>query len=89
MMMKIKYLVATAILLPLTSYLLPLNMSAQDKKLFTLEDLNFGGNNYRNLQPENKWFTWWGDELIRTDVEECYIVDKKRSEEHTSELQSR
>ena len=81
MMMKIKYLVATAILLPLTSYLLPLNMSAQDKKLFTLEDLNFGGNNYRNLQPENKWFTWWGDELIRTDVEECYIVDKKTGKE--------
>ena len=81
MMMKIKYLVATAILLPLTSYLSPLHMSAQDKKLFTLEDLNFGGNNYRNLQPENKWYTWWGDELVRTDVEECYLVDKKTGKE--------
>ena len=55
-------------------------MSAQDK-LFTLEDLNFGGNNYRNLQPENKWLTWWGDELIRTDVEECYLVNKKTGKE--------
>ncbi len=55
-------------------------MSAQ-KKLFTLEDLNFGGNNYRNLQPENKWYTWWGDELIRTDVEKCYLVDKKTGKE--------
>ncbi len=74
MMTKIKYLVALALLLPL-------NMNAQDKKLFTLEDLNFGGNNYRNLQPENKWYTWWGDELIRTDVEECYLVDKKTGKE--------
>ena len=57
-----------------------LSMSAQDK-LFTLEDLNFGGNNYRNLQPENKWLTWWGDELIRTDVEECYLVNKKTGKE--------
>ena len=80
-MMKTKYLVALAILLSLTSYLSPLNMSAQDKKLFTLEDLNFGGNNYRNLQPENRWLTWWGDQLVRTDVEECYLVDVKTGRE--------
>ena len=79
-MMKIKQL-ATAILLPLTFLLLSLPMSAQDKKLFTLEDLNFGGNNYRNLQPQNKWYTWWGDELVRTDVEECYLVNKKTGKE--------
>ena len=54
-------------------------MSAQ--KLFTLEDLNFGGNNYRNLVPENKWYTWWGDELVRTDVEDCWLVDKKTGKE--------
>ena len=57
-----------------------LAMSAQEKR-FSLEDLNFGGNNYRNLQPENKWFTWWGDELVRTDVEECYLVNKKTGKE--------
>ena len=56
-------------------------MTAQDKKLFTLEDLNFGGNNYRNMQPENKWYTWWGDQLVRTDIEKCYIVDKKTGRE--------
>jgi dipeptidyl-peptidase-4 len=33
------------------------------------------------LQHENKWLTWWGDELIRTDVEECYLVDKKTGKE--------
>jgi dipeptidyl-peptidase-4 len=55
-------------------------MSAQDK-LFTLEELNFGGKDYYRLQHENKWLTWWGDELIRTDVEECYLVDKKTGKE--------
>ena len=81
-MMKIKSL------LPLL--ILSLQMSAQDttaprtasqERLFTLEDLNFGGNNYHNMQPQNKWLTWWGDQLVRTDVEECYLVDKKTGKE--------
>ncbi|MBR2113767.1 MAG: DPP IV N-terminal domain-containing protein [Prevotella sp.] len=72
-MKKTKYLLIIAFVT------LSLPMSAQ--KLFSLEDLNFGGNNYRNLQPENKWLTWWGDELVRTDVEECYLVDKKTGKE--------
>jgi dipeptidyl-peptidase-4 len=81
-MTKIKHLVALAILSLLTSSLSPLKTMAQEsKKLFTLEDLNFGGNNYRNLLPENKWLTWWGDELVRTDIEECYLVDKKTGQE--------
>ena len=52
-------------------------MSAQDKKLFTLEDLNYGGNNYANLRPQNMWLTWWGEKLIETDVETCSIIDTK------------
>ncbi len=62
-----------ALLLSLT---LALSMTAQDK-LFTLEDLNFGGNNYANLQPKNMFLTWWGDQLVQTDVEECYTIDVK------------
>ena len=87
MMTKIKtrlwgvLLPLTSYLVLLTSYLVPLEMLAQEKKLFTLEDLNFGGNNYRNLQPENKWYTWWGDELVRTDVEDCWLVDKLTGKE--------
>ena len=50
-------------------------MSAQ--KLFTLEDLNFGGTNYHNLRPQNMFLTWWGDQLVQTDVEECYTIDSK------------
>ena len=52
------------------------SLSAQDK-LFTLEDLNFGGTNYHNMQPKNMWLTWWGDQLIQTDVETCYTIDAK------------
>ena len=50
-------------------------------KEFTLEDLNFGGRNYRNFVAKNQYYTWWGDQLIRQDVEECYIVDKKTGKE--------
>ena len=47
---------------------------AQQKK-FTLEELNYGGKNYYSLLPENRWTTWWGDQLIHTDVEACSTVD--------------
>lgn len=53
---------------------------AQDK-LFTLEDLNYGGTNFYNLLPDNRYYEWWGDQLVRTDVEECRIVDKKTGKE--------
>ena len=70
-MRKIKTLGAICLLIALS-----LPMTAQDK-LFTLEDLNFGGTNYGNMQPKNMWLTWWGDQLIQTDVEECYTIDTK------------
>ena len=53
-------------------------MLAQDKKLFTLEDLNFGGTNYNKMRPENRFTTWWGDEFIHLDVENVSVVDKAR-----------
>ena len=57
----------------------PTNMIAQ--KLFTLEDLNFGGNNYHNMVPKNQYYTWWGDCLVRLDVDQCYTVDKQNGTE--------
>ena len=77
MMMKIKHFMALAILSPLTSYFSPLMMCAQEKNLFTLEELNFGGKRYQALQPENQRYAWWGDELVRIDKERCFLVDKK------------
>ena len=69
-------LVRLARLVILVTLAAPTTMTAQDK-LFTLEDLNFGGTNYGNMQPKNLWLTWWGDQLIQTDVEECYTIDVK------------
>ena len=51
------------------------------EKAFTLEDLNFGGNNYRNMVAKNRWCTWWGNELIRQDMEACYLVNKATGKE--------
>lgn len=71
-MMKIKFHCLAA-LLSLTA----LTMSAQDKKLFTLEDLNFGGTNFHNLRPQNMFLTWWGDQLMYQDAEEGGTIDNK------------
>ncbi len=51
------------------------------EKTFTLEDLNFGGNNYRNMVAKNRWCTWWGNELVRQDVDACYLVNKTTGKE--------
>ena len=70
-MMKIKTLLLAFFVI---SFFTP--MSAQDK-LFSLEDLNFGGTNYYKMQPKNMYLTWWGEKLVNTDVEECYLIDTK------------
>ena len=75
-MMKIKLMVAAMALMTL-----PMTMQAQDR-LFTLEDLNFGGTNYANLRPQNMWLTWWGDQLVQTDVEACYQIDAQTGKKH-------
>ncbi len=76
-MMRIKQMVATMAMMAIA-----ITMSAQDK-LFTLEDLNFGGRNYANLRPQNMWLTWWGEQLIQTDVEACYKIDTKTGKKST------
>ena len=79
--MKSKYIIgALAAMLALGT---PNTMAQEtaEMKEFTLEDLNFGGTNYRNMIPGNRWLTWWGDQLVRLDVEECYLVDKKTGKE--------
>ena len=75
-MMKIKLFLLVAMLVPSM-----LSTMAQEKKQFTLEDLNYGGRNYSNMIPNSKYYTWWGSELVRLDVEECYLVDKKTGRE--------
>ena len=67
--------------LSLLLVLLMTAMTISAQKSFTLEDLNFGGNNYRNMVPKNRWTTWWGDQLIHQDVEECSLIDKSTGKE--------
>ncbi len=61
--------------------LLTATLSMNAQKTLTLEDLNFGGTNYRNMVAKNRWCTWWGDELVRQDIEACYLVNKKNGKE--------
>ena len=56
-------------------------MTAQEKKLFTLEDLNFGGRNYHSLRPQNMFLTWWGDRLIFQDAETGGTISSKGTKE--------
>lgn len=52
------------------------SMSAQ-QKLFTLEDLNFGGVNAHKFRVQNLYQTWWGDNLMYLDAEEGGMMDGK------------
>jgi len=53
------------------------------QKQFTLEDLNFGGTNYHNMVAKNRYTTWWGSQLVRLDVDQCSLVNKKTGKEET------
>ena len=58
-----------------------LTVHAQELKPLTLEDLNFGGTNYHNMIPKTRYTTWWGDELVHLDTEECFLVNKLTGKE--------
>ena len=75
--MTIKQLIVGAMLS--TMIFAPQSMSAQ--KQFTLEDLNYGGNNFHNMVPKNRYTAWWGDQLVRTDAEFCALIDKNTGKE--------
>jgi dipeptidyl-peptidase-4 len=79
--MKINRWVAIGLLAMTTMTGLHGQAGAQQLKQFTLEDLNFGGKNYRKFVPQNRYLEWWGDELVRTDVEECMLIDRQSGSE--------
>ena len=39
---------------------------AQQLKQFTLEDLNFGGKNYRNMTPKRLRLWWDGNKIVNS-----------------------
>ena len=51
------------------------------QKQFTLEDLNFGGNNYQNMILQNRTLTWWGDQLVRLTDDTCWTVNPASGKE--------
>ena len=55
--------------------------TSMGQKTFTLEDLNYGGTNFYNMRVQTRYTNWWGDELIKGDVEACYVVNKQTGKE--------
>ncbi|MBQ4008268.1 MAG: DPP IV N-terminal domain-containing protein, partial [Muribaculaceae bacterium] len=60
---------------------LALGLVAAAQKEFTLEDLNFGGNNYRNMIPQNRTIVWWGDTPVRLSADTVWTVNPKTGAE--------
>lgn len=56
------------------------NAGAQLKQ-FSLDDLNFGGNNYYNMSPKNRYTAWWGETLVHNDYDKCSAVNPKNAGE--------
>ena len=56
-------------------------LTASAQKEFTLEDLNFGGKNYKAMSPENRDYSWWGNQLVRKDDDKLFTVSTKDNAE--------
>lgn len=54
---------------------------ASAQKQFTLEDLNFGGTNYKQMIPQNRSITWWGDTPVRLETDTCWTISTKDARE--------
>ena len=52
--------------------LLIASAGAQAQKLFTLEDLNFGGKNYKQMTPERIDARWYGNDLILNEKDSYF-----------------
>lgn len=71
----------TALLIAILTLISPLSGMAQ--KQFTLEQLNYGGKEYWKYTPERRYYTWWGDQLVRLQTDKCSLVDTKTGKEKT------
>ena len=57
------------------------SLGANAQKQFTLEDLNFGGKNYRNMIAKSRTLTWWGDQLLHLEKDSSWTVGQKNGKE--------
>lgn len=77
-----KRIIAKSLLL-LIAFALTMNVTAQEKKSFTLEDVMPGGNNYYNLLPQNRYgLQWWGDVCMDADIEEVKTIHPVNGKEN-------
>lgn len=62
-----------------------MSVTAQENTLkhLTLEELNYGGDNYRDMLPERRNYQWWGDKLLHVESNKVSTVDMKTSREST------
>lgn len=63
-------------LLCLSLFLSVLPTMAQLKQ-FSLEDLIPGGKNYTVMMPKRQQLLWWGNQLIRVNDKECFLLNKE------------
>ncbi len=49
--------------------------SVMAQKLFTLEELNFGGRNFRQSQPQYYYYIWWGDRLVDANSADYSVLN--------------
>ena len=61
--------------------LITLSTTLMAQKQFTLEDLNFGGTNYKNMTPGDRTLLWWGDRLVHVEASACYTVNPSNGKE--------
>ena len=68
-MMKTKHLILSLLMLTTTGSLFA-------QKLFTLEELNFGGKNASQFTPERWKLRWDGDRLLDADEKPAIVIDR-------------
>ena len=59
---------------------------AQTKKSFTLEDLMWGGTNYANIMPSYYGTAFWGDRLLKLDVDQVTRLANEKGQMVKPEL---
>lgn len=79
--MNIKHLITATLAL-----LLGTTAMAQNKKSFTLEDLMWGGNNYANIMPRYYGTAFWGDRLLKLNVDEVSTLTNAKSVKEKSKV---
>ena len=55
--------------------LIAMNLRSEAQKLFTLEELNFGGKNAYNFVPQRWKYYWWGNKLVDGNLEDNLFLN--------------